>query len=164
MKKHIFVFILSFLAAVTLSNIGRDAAASSLIDVFKGQLKNEDLSDVNDMIIKSDPSLPAIPETGWPPVEIFSFESGGEEYTDYLFDDFSNVNRFMFIKAGRYTDLWYVGDVTSFHWVSSSKYALSKARVPIPPVPEPATVLLFGAGTSIFLAYQWRRKRKKLDH
>ena len=156
MKKNTLVLIVSLLAAVALFNTSNSAFALSLITTYKGNLKQQDLNFINGLIEDFDINLPDINPSSWPTTEILYEE---EEFTSYTFTGLENVN-YLFIKYGNLTDLWYVGDVDSFYWESSTNNALSNSAIPAP-VPEPGTVFLMGTGLILTAGFYRKKFRKK---
>ena len=156
MNKNALVLILSLLATVALFNISNSAFALSFIKTYEGNLKQQDLDFINTLIDEVDDSLPDINPSSWPTAETLYEE---EEFTSYTFTGLENVN-YLFIKYGNLTDLWYVGDVDSFYWESSTKNTLSNSAIPAP-VPEPATITLLGFGIIGMVTF-YRKKIRKI--
>ena len=147
MKRKNLFFILSVLASVFLFNVGHNAIATPyLITTYEGNLKQQDLDYINSIINTYNDSentnLPNISPSSFPTVE--TLYEGDTEYNNYSFDGLENVD-YLFIKAGRSSELWYVGDDSSFDWTSASGHALSNSATPAP-VPEPGTIFMLGIG------------------
>ena len=156
MKKNTLVLIVSLLAAVALFNTSNSAFALSFVTTYEGNLKQQDLDLINGLIQDYDTNLPEINPSSWPTTEILYEE---EEFTSYTFTGLENVN-YLFIKYGKLTDLWYVGDVDHLDWTSSTNNALSNSATPAP-VPEPATITLLGFGIIGMVTF-YRKKIRKI--
>ena len=80
------------------------------------------------------------------------------DYKTWVFDNLLGVE-YLKVKAGKQTELFYVGDVGtgSFTWEGTK--GLSHFST-VNPVPEPSTMLLIGTGLTALVAIK-RRKLKK---
>ena len=84
----------------------------------------------------------------------------GGDYKTWTFDNLLGVE-YLRIKAGKQTELFYVGDVGtgSFTWEGTKGLSHFSTIAPAP-VPEPATILLMGTGLTALVAFKRRKSIK----
>lgn len=155
MQRNIIAFFLTFLAIFVLLNSSNNAFAL-YITTYGGNLKQQDLTFINDLIDGVDSSLPDIESSSWPTQE--TLYGDDTEFKEYTFD-VTNVE-YIFIKYGNLTDLYYVGNENVLNWTSSTGNALSNSAVPAP-VPEPSTLILIGTGLAGIVGLGKKRFLKK---
>jgi hypothetical protein len=82
------------------------------------------------------------------------------DYKTWVFDNLLGVE-YLRIKAGKKTELFYVGDVGtgSFTWEGTKGLSHFSTIAPAP-VPEPSTILLIGTGLTALVAFKRRKSIK----
>jgi len=82
------------------------------------------------------------------------------DHKTWVFDNLLGVE-YLRIKAGKQTELFYVGDVGtgSFTWEGIKGLSHFSTIAPAP-VPEPATILLMGTGLTALVAFKRRKSIK----
>ena len=155
MKRHCLCFSFLF-AAIFLTFSFANIASALSIKKWNYHVKDDDFGQINAAINEYNAGhgtdLKNIVKEYWASNKT---EVDGD-YKAWFFDNLLGVE-YLRIKAGKQTELFYVGDVGtgSFTWEGIKGLSHFSTIAPAP-VPEPATILLIGTGLTALAAFKRR--------
>ena len=159
MKRSYLYFSLLLVAIFLTFSLANIASAIS-IKTWDYNLKKDAFGQMNDAI----DAYNAIKKTDFKNIVEEYWASNKTEvegdYKNWVFDNLLGVE-YLLIKAGKQTELFYVGDVGtgSFTWEGTKGLSHFSTIAPAP-VPEPATILLMGTGLTALVAFKRRKSIK----